>query len=337
MDELEKARRTMLGLRLAAVAIALLLVVQPGQARDLVSSDIQARDYPTVQAVAYMGELLRERTGGRLKITSLGHSDPDSEAYTLAELRNGRIDMARMTLTPFNNLVPASIFPSLPFLFKSTVQKREVLDGPIGQDILASLEAAGVIGLAFYDGGARSFYSDKPIRRPSDLQGMKVRVQGSQVWMSMIEALGAKPVPLEYKRVGAALKSGLVDAAENHVILFQSSRHFESAKVLSLTEHTRAPTVLLFSKKVWDTLPEEDCEIIRTAARDSVSYMRKLWDEREAAAMASLEANGVAIVTDIDRQAFFKAMLPVYQRYVTEPRVKTMVNGVTLSNWFTTP
>ena len=119
-------------------------------------------------------KLMRERSGGKLGITVLGYDDRDSENYTAAQVRNGQLDMARVNLAVLNNLVPSTAIFALPYLFKSKEHTRRILDGPIGEEILAGLESQGLIGLCFYDGGPRHFYSVKqPIRTPADMKGMK--------------------------------------------------------------------------------------------------------------------------------------------------------------------
>jgi tripartite ATP-independent transporter DctP family solute receptor len=311
-----------------ALLTMLVLSTAGADAREFSFADIQAVDYPTVRAVRHMSDLLEKRTGGRLKISRLGHSDPDTETFTLAQLRSGTLDVARMTLTPFHDRVALSTVPSLPFLFGSAVHSRAVLDGPVGETILRALDDQGVIGLCFYDGGARSFYGSKPFRRPADMAGLTVRVQPAQIWTEMAAVLGAKPMALPFNRVQAALASRLVDAAENHVSLYWSAKHYESARVFSTTDHTWAPTVLLFSKTVWLTLSEEDRASVREAARGSVPYMRTAWDEHEAAAQTALAAAGVTFVNDVDRQAFKDLMRPIYSRYATSPSMQKLVEQI---------
>jgi len=314
--------------RYTVLLLAILVLSGTGvAAREFSFSDIQAADYPTVRAVRHMSDLLDKKTSGRLKISS-GHSDPDTETYTLAQLRTGTLDMARMTLTPFHDRIALTAVPSLPFLFRSAAHSRAVLDGPAGETILQALEGQGVIGLCFYDGGARSFYDSKPFRRPADIAGLTVRVQPAQIWTEMASALGAKPVAMPFNRVRAALASKLVDAAENHISLYWSAKHYESARIFSATEHTWAPTVLLFSRPVWLSLSAEDRALVREAARGSVPFMRTAWDEHEAAAKTALTAAGVEFVTDVDRPAFKALMQPIYTRYVTNPPMQKLVDEI---------
>jgi TRAP-type C4-dicarboxylate transport system substrate-binding protein len=191
------------------------------------------------------------------------------------------------------------------------------------------MASQGLVGLAFYDSGARSFYtSKKPIRTLADMKGLKVRVQQSDLFVAMIEALGANPTPMPYGEVYTALKTGIVDAAENNWPSYESSRHFEAAKFYSTTEHSLAPEVLVFSKKVWDGLAKEDQALIRQAAKDSVPYMRRLWDEREVKSRKAVEGAGSQVVAIPNRQEFIDAMKPVYARFASQPRLADLVKRI---------
>ena len=223
-----------------------------------------------------MGKLLSEQTGGEIGVKVYPNGALGSEKDTIEQLKIGGLDMMRINVAPLNNVVPETIVPALPFLFRSEEHMHAVLDGPIGDEILAAMEAQGMIGLAFYDSGARSMYTaTKPIKSLADVQHMKIRVQQSDLFVAMVEALGANPTPMPFGEVYTALKTGIVDAAENNFPSYESSRQFEAAKYYTLTEHSMAPEVLVFSKVIWDTLTPEDQAKIRKAAKDSVPYMRE--------------------------------------------------------------
>jgi tripartite ATP-independent transporter DctP family solute receptor len=301
----------------------------PADARDFRSSDVYPFDYPTVQAVVRVDKLMRERSEGRLGISVIGQDDRDSENYTVAQVRNGMLDMARVNLAVLNSVVPATAVPALPYLFKSKTHARRILDGPIGEEILASLESQGLIGLCFYDGGPRHFYGNKrAVRTPADLKGMKVRVQPSDMWGGMIRALGAEPVAVPTDRVYLTLQSGVIDAAEHNWPSYVSLRHYHVAPYFSLTEHSMAPTILVFSKRVWDTLPAGDQAIIRSAARESVPLMRQLWDDYETSGRKTVEAAGGDVVADVDKKAFADILVPLYPTIVEDARLRALVRRI---------
>lgn len=317
-------------MRLIELAVWLIAAVLagPAVARDFTSSDVYPYDYPTVRAVAHMADLMRERSGGRLTLSRLGADDQETESYTLGELRNGTLDMARVSLAVLNSAVPSTTVLTLPYLFRSTAHERRVLDGPIGQEILAGLDRAGVVGLVFYDGGSRSTYGARPVRSPADLRGVKYRVQQSSNWAPMVRAMGAQPVVLPLSRVTPSMRAGLVDVVDGSWSSFVALQHHRVTKFFSETEHARSPGVLLFSRRVWDTLSNEEKEIVRAAARDSVAYYRRLWDEHEAAARRTAEAAGVQVVSDIDVSAFSSALVPFHATAVSDARLKAMVERI---------
>lgn len=309
----------------AALALAALGTAQAAEFR---SSDIHPDDYPTVLAVRHMGELLSKSTNGRHTIKVFAKSALGNEKDTIEQTKLGALAMTRVNISPMNNICASTMVPTMPFLFRSTDHMRKVLDGAIGEEILKDCEAQGFVGLAFYDSGARSVYSvKKPVKTLADIKGMKIRVQQSDLWVSLMEAMGANATPMPFGEVYTALKTGLIDAAENNYPSYESTRHFEVAKYYNKTEHSMAPEMLLFSKKVWDTLPPADQAAIRAAAKESVGYMRKLWDEREAKSLALVKAGGAQVI-DVDTASFRQAMKPVYDKYLKEPKLQDMVKRI---------
>lgn len=289
------------------------------------SADIHPDGYPTVEAVKYMGELVSQRTNGRIKIQVMNNSVLGSEKDTIEQTRFGVIDLNRVNTAPFNNLVKETVVLGLPFLFRSTEHMHKVVDGPIGDEILKAFEPNGLVGLAFYDSGARNFYTTKkPIEKLADLKGMKIRVQQSDLWIAMMQAFGANPTPMPFGEVYSSLETGVVDGAENNWPSYESSRHFEVAKNYSLTEHSLTPEVLVMSKMSWDKLKPEDQKIVREAAKESVGKMRELWQAREKASEEKVRASGVKVIT-VSKEEFANAMKPVYDKFVTDPKMKDLV------------
>ncbi|TFY97706.1 TRAP transporter substrate-binding protein [Ramlibacter humi] len=314
-------------LKTLAVAAAALCAFA-AQATEFRSSDIHPDGYPTVEAVKFMGERLKALTNGKHSIRVFNNSALGSEKDTIEQTKIGALAMTRVNIAPMNNICPETQVPTMPFLFHSKEHMRKVLDGAIGEQILASCAPQGFIGLAYYDSGARSLYTaKKPVRTLADAKGLKVRVQQSDLWVALLEAMGANATPMPYGEVYTALKTGLVDGAENNWPSYESSRHFEVAKYYSVTEHSMAPEMLLFSKRVWDTLTPDDQKAIRQAAKESVPYMRKLWDEREAKSMAIVKQGGAEII-QVDKASFQAAMKPVYDKFITDPKLKAMIKQV---------
>ncbi len=292
------------------------------QAITLRSADNQPDGYPTVEAAKFLGRLVEERSGGRMRIQVFHSRQLGDERDTLEQTRFGVIDLNRINMAPLNNLVPETVVPSLPFLFRDEAHMRRVMDGPIGDDILSGAERNGLVGLCSYDNGARSFYSRRgPIRTPDDMRGLRVRVQQSDLWVAVMRAIGANATPMPFGEVYSALQTGVVDAAENNWPSFHTTRHFEVARFFSESEHSMSPEIFVASKRSFDRLPRDLQGILRQAARDSVPEMRRLWDARVAASRAAVLQGG-AQANAVDKEAFARAMQPVHQQFANTDRLR---------------
>ena len=288
------------------------------------SADTHPDGYPTVDAVKYLGDLIKERTAGRYSIEVYHSAQLGEEKDTIEQTQTGVIDLNRVSMGPFNGIVPETAVPSLPYMFRSVDQMRHVMDGPIGDEILKAFEAHDLVGLAFYDSGARSFYNTKKdITSIADLKGMKFRVIQSDVFVDMVNALGANATPMAYGEVYSALETGVIDGAENNWPSFESAKHYEVAKHYTVDQHQIVPEVLVMAKSSWDKLTPEDQAIVRQAAKDSVVKMRELWDAQEKKSRDIVEKAGVK-VSEIDKQPLIDAMKPVYDKYLSTPELKDL-------------
>jgi len=307
-------------------AVALLATGVNAQERILRSSDTHPDGYPTVEAVKYMGQLLERYTDGKLGIEVAHSAQLGEEADTIEQTRFGAIDLNRVSLGPFNGLVPATRIPSLPYIFRSEKHMRNVMDGPIGDEILAAFEPYDLIGLAFYDGGSRSFYnSQHPIKSLADLKGLKFRVMQSDIFVDMVKALGADAVPMPYGEVYSAIQTGVIDGAENNPPSYDTSGHYEVAKYYTLDQHLIVPEVLVMSKKTWDGLTADEQAAVKLAAKNSIAYERGAWDAKVLQSTAKVIAAGDEVISQIDKQPFIDAMKPVYDKYVDTPELKDLV------------
>lgn len=276
-----------------------------------------------------MADAARERTNGRLDIKVFAGGQLGPERDTLELTIFGALDLNRVNLAPLNSFAPETIVPALPFLFQSIDHMRRALDGPPGQQILESLTSHGLIGLCFYDSGARNFYNIRgPIQTPEDLRGLKLRVPNSDLYVSMIEALGANPTPMDLGEVYQSLVQGVVDGAENNWPSYESMRHYEPAPYYSLTQHLMTPEVLVMSRRSWDKLTLADQDLLRELAQDSVPVMRALWDQRVEDARARVLAAGVNFNEVEDISAFSSIMESVWDRFLVTDSQVSLVRAV---------
>lgn len=296
--------------------------------RPLFSAETHPEGYPTVEAVKAMGRMLEERTNGELSIRVYAGGQLGSENDTLEITTFGGIDLNRVSLAPLNPIAPATQVLNLPFLFKSIPHARRTFDGAPGEVILDSMMDKGLVGLCFYDSGARHFYNTRgPVYTPDDLRGLKIRVPTSDLYVAMIAAAGGNPTPIPLGEVYQALVQGVVDGAENNWPSYESTRHYEVARYYSLSGHVMAPEALVMSRRRWEKLPQSHQDAIRQAAKDSVPVMRALWDKREQEAETRLLAAGIQ-ANKVDQSAFTAPMEPLWDRFMNTPFLQQLMAQV---------
>ena len=311
------------------VALFLTAVSTSAVAREFRAADTQSEEYPTVQALRYMGQLIAERSGGRHQIRVFHSRQLGEEKETIEQTRAGAIDLNRTNVALIGTFVPATNVLAMPFLFRSIEHLQKVLDGPIGNEILDSFEAYGFVGLAFYDSGARSIYNSvRPIHSVADIKGLRLRVQQSELMSDMIKALGAEPIGLPYGQVLTGLATKLIDGAENNWPSFVTTDHYKHAGYYALTEHTMSPEVLVMSQKAWESLSSEDRKVFREAAIRSSQFMREKWKDLEDRSRERAKAAGVTIVTDFDRKPFEAAMAGIYAKAQRDPATAELIERI---------
>jgi tripartite ATP-independent transporter DctP family solute receptor len=294
----------------------------------LTAADVHVDGYPTVEAVRWMGERIEEQTNGRLRIRVYHAGQLGRESDTVDLARFGAIDITRVNFAPLNNPFPATRVFSLPYVFDSVEHMRRAVDGEPGRVVLSQFERRDLIGLAVYDAGSRSFYNvRRPVSEPTDLHGLKIRVPPSDIFIRLVHALGGNPTPLPFGEVYSAMQTHLIDGAENNWRTFHTSRQFEVARYWSQTDHSYSPEALLLSKRSYDALSAADREIVLAAARDSVPYMRTLWDKMEADSRAHVLASGVR-ANEVNTQAFHRAAEPLLARYVADKDMSALYRNI---------
>ena len=308
----------------------LLMAVTPGAgAREFRAADTQSEDYPTVEALRYMGRLIADHSAGRHQIRVFHSRQLGEEKETIEQTRVGAIDLNRTNVALIGTFVPAMNVLAMPFLFRSIEHMQKVLDGPIGTAILDSFEPFGFVGLTFYDSGARSIYNSvRPVRSVADMKGLRLRVQQSELMSDMIKALGADPIELPYGQVRTGLATKLVDGAENNWPSFVTTDHYKYAGYYTLTEHTMSPEVLVMSQKAWESLSADDRKIFREAAIESSHFMREKWKDLEERSRRQAESAGVAIITDFDRKPFEAAMAGIYAKAQRDPAAAELIERI---------
>jgi len=323
-----KFTRLLRSLALAAAA-SLPFLAAPAGAQEWRGWNIHVADYPNSHGMERFGELVMQRTNNRIRMRTFHAAQLGQQDEAIQQMRLGSIDFANFNLSPFNNLAPSTNVVTLPFIFRDVPHLHRVLDGPVGEAMARELEAIGIVVVAWYDAGARSFYTrNRAIRTPADMGGLKIRVQTSDLWVDMMRALGANATPLPFGEVYTALQSGVVDGAENNWPSYESQRHFEHARFYSTTEHSNVPEVLAVSRQRWQRLNEQERTLMRTAARESADLQRRLWAERERVSRDRVVAAGVTVVDIADRRPFSNLMEGVYARHAGTPALQALVRQI---------
>ena len=294
----------------------------------LTATDVHVKDYPTVEAVRWIGEALERETDGRLKLRLYHSGQLGRESEAIDMVRYGVIDITRVFSGALNNAFPLTQALCLPYVFDSPEHMRRVADGAVGDEVLRSFGSRGLVGLAIYDSSARCFYNTKhPIVEPAQLHGMKIRVAASDIFIKLIGLLGANPTPMSTGETFSAMETHMIDGAENNMRSFYSSRHFEAAKYWSYTRHSYAPDLLLMSRDSLMALEPRDRELLLRLARESVPVMRAKWEESEGKARESVLAAGVK-VNEVDIAAFRKAAQPLLDDYHRQPAIEALYRRI---------
>ncbi len=290
--------------------------------------NIHVEGYPNTVAMDKFAELVAEKTGGKITVQNFHAGVLGSQPDAIEQVRIGAVEVGNFNLGPIGPIAPAANVVSLPFVFKSVEHMHRALDGAAGDKINAGMAEAGLIGLAWYDAGARSFYNrDKPITKPADVAGMKIRVMNNDLYSGMVKELGGNPSPMAFAEVYQALKTGVVDGAENNWPSYESTGHFEVAGYYSLSQHLIIPECVCINASVWEGLSDDMKTAVKAAAVESAQLQRELWAAREKSSREKVMASGVKFNEIADKAPFQNAMKPVYDNYLSDnPDVKELVD-----------
>ena len=302
----------------AAVTFALAGAVLQAQAQTVMkAADVHPPGYPTVVAVENMGKKIDAATQGRIKFQMFPGSVLGGEKEMIEQTQVGAIQILRTSLGPVGPVVPEVNVFNMPFVFRDIAHMRAVIDGPIGQELLDKISAspARMIGLAWMDGGSRSLYTKKPVRKPDDLKGQKIRMMGNPLFVDTMNAMGGNGIAMGYGEVFTAIQTGVIDGAENNPPSLYTANHFKAgAKYYTQTNHLIIPEILVMSKVTWDKLSPADQALVKKTAREAQMEQRQLWDAAVADYTAKLKAEGVEFIA-MDNKPFFDATAPVRAKY----------------------
>ncbi|HXJ10416.1 MAG TPA: TRAP transporter substrate-binding protein [Burkholderiales bacterium] len=303
----------------AAAACAVLLAPTAGLAQDKQmwkTADVHPLGYPTIEAIVRMGKKIEAETKGRITIQMYPSMQLGGEKEMIEQAQVGALQISRVSVGALGPVVDDLNVFNLPFIFRDEAHMRKVIDGPIGEELLAKVSAssARLIALGWMDGGTRNVYASKPVTKPADLKGMKVRMMGNPIFVETMNAMGGNGVAMGYNELYSALQTHVVDGAENNPPSYLTANHYQVVKVYSLTGHLIIPEIFVFSKVTWDKLSPADQAMLKKHSREAQMEQRELWNKMVADAQQKLKAAGVQFVA-ADKPAFYKATQPIRDKY----------------------
>ena len=298
------------------------------QAEEWRGWNIHKPGYPNTVAMDKFAELLKAKTGGKITLKMYHSGVLGNQPDAIEQVRIGGLAIGNFNLGPIGPMAAEANVVSLPFIFKDMGHMHRALDGAAGDTISAGMAKIGLVALAWYDSGARSFYnSKKPIMTPADVVGMKVRVMNNDLYSGMISALGGNPSPMAFSEVYQSLKTGVVDGAENNWPSYESTGHFEVAGYYSLSQHLIIPECVCVNAKVYGALSAADQKAVKDAARESAVLQRELWQKRAISSREKVMKAGVKFNEIPNKAAFMNAMAPVHTKYLAaNPSLVPLVN-----------
>lgn len=280
------------------------------------------------KGLVYLSEQLEELSDGKMKIDIYESAQLGSEMQCVELLQIGSLDITKVSSATLEGFVDAFKVFGIPYIFHSRQHYNTVLKNQLGKDILASSEPVWVRGLTYFDSGARSFYTvNKPILKPEDLRGLKIRVQKSPVAVEMMRTFGSSATPVDWGELYTALQSNVVDGAENNTPSITTAFHHEVAKYYSVNEHTMCPDVIIISLATWKKMSEQEREWLQIAADRASIYQQKLWIEQEKTSLAEMKDRGMEIIYP-DKQAFIDAAQPMIERFKSDAVFTNLIEKI---------
>jgi tripartite ATP-independent transporter DctP family solute receptor len=262
-------------------------------------------------------DLVKERTKGQVEIKVFPAQQLGTDPEMVQQAQMGTLEIVLPPTAKISGFAAQLQLADLPFLFPSKETCYQVLDGPVGDKVLALLDAKGLKGVSFWESGFKQITANKAIRKPEDFAGMKVRVMESPLLIAQYKQVKANPVPIDFAETYNALQQGVVDAQENPLVSIVNMKFYEVQKYTMLSNHGFLGYAFLFSKKVYDGLPADIQKVMRDTARELASFERQDTARRESGYIERIKKGGSQVValTPQELQGFAKAFQPVHQQF----------------------
>ena len=308
-------------LRWRSLLLAMLVLLAAWPAHALLNirfAHVVTPDTPKGLAVQRFAQLVAERAPGRMRVVIYPNAQLYGDSDEIEALQVGAVEMLAPSLSKFGRAgFPEFELFDLPFLFDNLTEVRQLTKGPLGQRLLDGLTRQGLVGLGYLDNGFKQMSANRPLLKPADFQGLRMRVQGSRVIAAQMRALGATPVTLPFSKTPEALRLQVVQGTENPLSNFWTQRMDRVQSHLSLTQHAYLGYAVITSQRFWRSLSEPDRELLAQALHEALAYGNEIADQQNEQALAALRSAGTTTVYTLrpeQRAALRHAVQPVYQQ-----------------------
>lgn len=298
-----------------------------GTTKKLKLAHALTESHPVHLAMVEFAKEVNEKTNGKIEVLIFPNGQLGGEREITELMQAGAIDIIKTNAGPMESFAQEYSVLSLPYLFRDIHHNLSVLKSDIGESILNATIDRGFIGLTYYNSGTRNMYTKKPVKKVEDLKGKKIRVQTSKTMVKMTELLGGSPSPLSFGEIYTALQQGVVDGAENNLISYSESKHYEVAPYFTFDEHSISPDVMIMNTKTWNKLTDEEKKIVKGAALNSFDYQNKIWFEAEDKLVDELKEKGVQFF-EVDKTEFVQRVQPLYEEIMKDPLMKEYIEKI---------
>ncbi len=296
----------------AAMKIRLAVVTKPGSAQNIVADTFK--------------KFIEERSHGEINVKVFHSASLGNETEILQQIQMGTVEMGVITAGPFDTFDPIVRVVNYPFLFRDNEQADRILDGPLGQEILKSLETSGFKGLHFSENGFRNLTNSKrPVKGPEDIKGLKIRVMASALHKTIWQTLGANPTPMPWP-IYTELEQGVIDGQENPLWVMEVYKFYEIQKYMTMTRHVYSPHIDVAGLNWWNSLSQDTQALIADAIADAARFQRADNRAKDAGRMALLVEKGMIIEENPDVAAFRERVAGMKNMDLyTDPRVNALL------------
>ncbi|MFD1780835.1 TRAP transporter substrate-binding protein [Fredinandcohnia salidurans] len=290
-----------------------------GKKIELKFAEVNPEGHPMTDAAEKFAEIVKEKSDGRITINVYPAGQLGDETENVEGLQMGSVDFMRANANVLASFgLEKMNVTSLPFLFRDREHLWKVLDSDIGTELMNDINSSdtGVKGVFYVEEGARNFFfTDKVVKTPADMKGLKVRVQENELMVDLVNALGASPTPIPYSELYSALQTGIVEGAENPPAAYLANAFYEVADKLTIDQHIFAPNFILASSKAWEKLSEDDQNLLLEAGKETQEYVKERSQQADDEALAELKEKGVEIIEVEDQKVWQDAVQPLYEKH----------------------